>query len=202
MDDPPEEPTVSVMYGDVQARLMRINSPRARRSIGWLLIQHDLDWCIKISEMACQQEERVATDLDKMLFLAFAVTYGKCFTQARGRRVKLDAAFVQEESMDIHSWIMDVRHNFVAHAGPTEREGGDLFVAIHPDNSIGRVLGMHPRIHSFVSVGREDWHAFRDLAANLKARVDERVGELMAAMENWASQQPIDSLYSGQIEED
>lgn len=53
----------------------------------------------------------------RALMIAICTTYGKLFTNADGRRVRLAAKDVPAEFATLHASLMDMRHQFAAHAG-------------------------------------------------------------------------------------
>lgn len=53
----------------------------------------------------------------KSLFVSIVTIYGKCFTEAKGRRFMLERKHVPEEYKYLHDYLMDTRHNFAAHKG-------------------------------------------------------------------------------------
>lgn len=75
--------------------------------------------------------------LVKALWFAALVIYGKCFTQAEGRRVKLEKSNLPEGLRNYHDHIMGLRNTIVAHAGKTTYESSALNLVLHPDQQSG-----------------------------------------------------------------
>ncbi|HDJ9612904.1 TPA: hypothetical protein PRS10_004695 [Escherichia coli] len=90
-----------------------------RNVIGWENIIKNI--CNNIN----REQHFIYPDLEKnlilkSLFISKVVTYGKCFTEAKGRRFTLQRKHVPEKYRDLHDSIMNVRHNFAAHKGEFE----------------------------------------------------------------------------------
>lgn len=54
------------------------------------------------------------------MFKAFIVQYAKCFTKTWGRGVKLESDMVfkgNKELLKAHNGLMEIRDNYIAHAG-------------------------------------------------------------------------------------
>jgi len=66
--------------------------------------------------------DRMKSDLMKGLFVAALTFYGKAFTRADGRRVKLNKKSLDKEFQAIHDFYMKYRHNFAAHSGDAKLE--------------------------------------------------------------------------------
>lgn len=85
----------------------------------------------KIYDDLNEEQHFIQPDLEKnlllkSLFISKVITYGKCFTEAKGRRFTLQRNNVPEQCRDLHDEIMNVRHNFAAHKGEYEYDQGGL----------------------------------------------------------------------------
>lgn len=80
------------------------------------------------------------------MFKAFIIQYAKCFTQPKGRVAKLEADSVfdsQPDLMEIHKEVMEMRHNYIAHAGIGKYDYGAMVLYLNPDPekpSIERII--------------------------------------------------------------
>lgn len=88
--------------------------------------------------------ERKKYDLVKGLFVAALIFYGKAFTSAKGRRVKLDKKSLDNEYQIIHEYFMTYRHNFAAHSGDAKLETTRTNLVL----TGSRKKGFHPLIHT------------------------------------------------------
>lgn len=78
------------------------------------------------------------------MYKAFITQYAKGFTQAKGRKIKLVADKVfgpQEDLLRIHSEVMDMRNNYITHAGEGIYEYGGMVVHLNPDISSPSLVG-------------------------------------------------------------
>jgi len=84
----------------------------------------------------------------RSVYIASVVSYAKTFTEARGRRLKLEAKDVFSEIRDrqIHKKIMEDRHSYLAHAGYSESEAAVVPVILSPYNPLRILEG--PTVHA------------------------------------------------------
>jgi hypothetical protein len=70
----------------------------------------------------------------KAMFFAAVTCYGKCFTQADGRGVKLELDHVASEHRAKHLEVMEYRHQLTAHAGKHSFKHAEYAqpVIVHP----------------------------------------------------------------------
>ncbi len=80
------------------------------------------------------------------MFKAFIIQYAKCFTKPWGRVAKLEADSVfdsQQDLLEIHKEVMEMRHNYIAHAGTGKYDYGAMVLYLNPDPgkpSIERII--------------------------------------------------------------
>ena len=58
---------------------------------------------------------------------------GKCFTQCRGRRIKLDGKIIDEKYKEAHEDAINMRHNFAAHSGADKFEEVKVALVLPPN---------------------------------------------------------------------
>jgi hypothetical protein len=58
----------------------------------------------------------------KAYMYAAITLYGKCFTETKGRRVRLEESNISGKFREAHRYAMTLRHTITAHAGKTEKE--------------------------------------------------------------------------------
>ena len=74
--------------------------------------------------------DRDISQVIKGLFVACVTFYGKLFTKATGRRVKLERSWlVSDEMVSDHDEIMSVRHTYAAHSGDGSPEKINIIIA-------------------------------------------------------------------------
>ncbi|EJD6400491.1 hypothetical protein M0H77_RS09960 [Providencia rettgeri] len=101
-----------------------------RSVLSWLKTMHEI---ISTEEFISRATTPEKMDLIKALFVSSVTFYGKCFTKCEGRRIKLEEKnFVDEKHKEIHSSIMDIRHNLAAHSGKAGYEKARVALVLHP----------------------------------------------------------------------
>lgn len=82
----------------------------------------------------------IQNDTIKQSLSFFAiVSYGKCFTESEGRKVRLEKSsalkYASPQDIQEHDKIMDMRHNYVAHGGVGGYEQNPVCVALDPEDT-------------------------------------------------------------------
>lgn len=77
-------------------------------------------------------KDRETFDLVKGLFVAALTFYGKCFTQAQGRKAQIPRDWIGAEYRKTHDEYMKYRHNFAAHSGDERLEMAETFLLVNP----------------------------------------------------------------------
>lgn len=105
-----------------RAIVFEIDTKIAKQYSGYSLIEKDLrDILLMIEEYKkISIDEKLSSNgiLQKALIKAIIITYGKCFAETNGR-IKLEKSkiFTREKDVEEHEKIMNVRHEYIAHAG-------------------------------------------------------------------------------------
>jgi hypothetical protein len=66
------------------------------------------------------------------LLRAIVVTYAKCFVTTTGRGIKLEKKTISQTNQRFHNHLIDMRHEFIAHAGTSEHEACLYVIPIPP----------------------------------------------------------------------
>lgn len=80
------------------------------------------------------------------MFKAFVIQYAKSFTKAWGRAAKLESKSVfdsQDDLLEIHDVVMEMRNNYIAHAGKGKYDYGAMIMYLNPypgKPGIGRII--------------------------------------------------------------
>ncbi len=124
-----------------------LDSHISKKWIGYMSIKLDLQFVKQILDVlsaTSDEYDETRELINKSNWISSVVIYGKCFTDAsKGRRVKLEGEVILKENknlLKLHTELMSMRHNYVAHAGNTAFEvlepriqlatsGGDTFYA-------------------------------------------------------------------------
>jgi len=136
-------------YKNKKAKEVLIKSKKARTYAGYFLISQDLqlcsDWLVELNKTISEfltlvrsadecPDDSVRQRITQLnsaqfaLFIAFVTTYGKCFTEARGRGTRLQINDIDAVWQPTHKKIMQYRHEFAAHAG--EKDFQETFTKI------------------------------------------------------------------------
>lgn len=78
------------------------------------------------------------------MFKAFIIQYAKCFTKAWGRNAKLNADKVYKDHeglLEIHKEVMEMRNNYIAHAGQSKYNYGAMVIYLNPDLDNPMIVG-------------------------------------------------------------
>ncbi len=115
----------------------------ATRMAGYTLINHDLRMILNWLQIVIDEHKKIGLDKTKQsivhitpenlrdkfdIIKAFMVAsisfYGKLFTKAEGRKIKLEKNIFEQnqELLKMHNEIMMYRHNFSAHSGKEKVE--------------------------------------------------------------------------------
>ena len=133
------------------------NSRSADALAAYSLIHKDLKFCKTTLNLAVElaggnlnskdslyvrDELDKNSDILKALTISFIITYGKCYTQADGRKVKLDSKAIfksNPELKEVHEFVMHERNNYIAHAGVTDLETAKTLILLDADQSKGEM---------------------------------------------------------------
>ncbi|HHT7362225.1 TPA: hypothetical protein ACTZ8L_000653 [Legionella pneumophila] len=117
----------------------------AQQLCSYILIKKD----ITDTSLFIQEHNKVLQTCDdigsnviiKGLTRAIVITYGKCFTTADGRKIKLDKKIIKNaHHQDIHELLMEMRHQYIAHAGKSIHEKICLPLLCPPPKEVNKVL--------------------------------------------------------------
>jgi hypothetical protein len=187
---------IQVMHGDLECITVISNTKLARYMTGYGLIAKDLKQCL-----SCIDELRSLNNEPKeivrwALYVAFHTTYGKCFTTANGRKIKLEANdCVPKEFKKAHEKIMILRNNYTAHAGGYEEKGIAL-IGLNPDISDKRVLEVMPPLCMHISqISERDMGIYERLIKLVLAKVEEKIEDKRARLKVEVLAMDIEHLY-------
>jgi hypothetical protein len=137
-------------FRGMPAQRIPITSKRARQLAGYTLIERYLravrGWLETISELSKSQladenqegwylttKPDPEHSLTSALFIAAVTCYGKCFTTAEGRNLKLEPkTVVPSELLEMHDEVIKFRNNFTAHSGAIKYEIAQVVLVLNP----------------------------------------------------------------------
>ncbi len=108
-----------------------LDSPKSKQWIGNMSIKLNLEYVLSLVKLLKRNNSESLTDeenelYEKSIWISSVITYCKCFTSAsKGRLVQLDKKHLFKNSPDLlsfHEEIMEMRNNYVAHAGQSSFE--------------------------------------------------------------------------------
>ena len=134
-------------YKGTLCHRVTLQSPMANHCTGYRLIRKDLQYCRTwFSKIADIQTQDPAFNIDpknvvysqsaeqdymkRALFVAGLTTYGKCFTEAKGRRIKLERPNIDSRFHQVHDDTLSHRHNYAAHSGEDTLEQSTMFLVL------------------------------------------------------------------------
>jgi len=121
-------------YKNKQAYRVILKSRISLRLAGLALIEKDIrnmkSWLNYIDELYGRDanegiiiaSDRAKFNIIKGLYIAFLASYGKCFTNCKGRNAQLEKSNLDEKYHQLHEELMRQRHNYVAHSGDDKVE--------------------------------------------------------------------------------
>ncbi len=100
----------------------------------------------------------------KSLFFSSLIFYGKCFTQAKGRGIKLEKSIIPEEYQNKHDIIMTYRHTLAAHSGEGKWDTGKVKLVLPPNKNSNAGIHIIPETYRLdFEDDRVDEHRFLEL---------------------------------------
>lgn len=116
--------------------IFEINTDVSKKFCGYTLIEKDvrdilifLEEFHKISNLPDYSNKKIVL---KGWIRSIIITYGKCFVQADERRTKLDETYFSVKYKDHHDFLMNMRHEYVAHGGKSIHEECKLILHLPP----------------------------------------------------------------------
>lgn len=106
-----------------------------------LLIQRQTEALLKYDYISINVIDKTTKDcIIQALWYSIVVTYARCFTDASkssNSKLEIKDCFTNNEFdyLKTHSYLMDLRNNFVAHRGDSDNEISVVFMKIPKDDS-------------------------------------------------------------------
>ncbi len=132
-------------------KVFEVTTKKTNQLCGFMLIEKDLRDSIELlNEYSKLFTASGGTLFSKNIVLkglmkAIVITYGKCFSRADGRKIKLSRKDIPKEYEIVHEDLINMRNQYVAHSGKTNLERCK-FVFLLPPEKKGktvRVLTCH-----------------------------------------------------------
>ena len=100
----------------------------SKKFIAYCAMREDLNLILRYIDLLRTKPDN---DIESALSYSLISLYGKCFTDAsKNSFPKLETSIFtgREDLIEIHNYLMDLRHQFIAHRGDTESEIGIAFM--------------------------------------------------------------------------
>jgi hypothetical protein len=133
------------------------------------------------------------------LLFAGIILYGKCYSEAKGRKITLNHKDVLkdmgEQFANTHEQLIDVRNQYVAHAGEGDYEQHPLSINLKPDINNKAILGY--MINGIQQVHHEPYlKGYIDLIDKVKEYVSIKIDRIAKKLDDELSELDIEALYS------
>ena len=191
-----------------------LDSPKSKQWIGNMSIKLDLEYVLSLLRLlkrdsldSMSEEENEL--FEKSIWISCVITYCKCFTSAsKGRLVQLDKKHLFKNSSNLlsfHEEIMEMRNNYVAHAGESS------FEILEPRIRLGQredgFFYPHLVFQGFTLKGFDDniRSHFLELVDFTLSEINEKInkiGELVLKEEESKSKEEMLTLMKKQFEND
>lgn len=102
----------------------------SKKFIAYCAMKEDLELILKYINLLREKPQNV---IESSLSYSLISLYGKCFTDAsKNSFPKLEANIFadKDDLIETHNYLMDLRHQFIAHRGDTESEIGIAYMII------------------------------------------------------------------------
>lgn len=189
--------------GERECPKVFLSSASSKRYAGYLLIEADLrdaqNWLSEAYKLlltvtprsakkppSAGEERRHLVPASKQFqaikafWFGALVLYGKCFTQAGGRGVKLERSNLPEEFRECHDYVMGLRHTIVAHAGYSSEELAKIVLVLHPKRKDGAYWVRYEMDRIHFKDDRRDALNFEHILRVALQHVTEKMNKLKA----------------------
>jgi hypothetical protein len=180
-----------------------VDTPLARKYIGYDLINSDLysakQWmCLAYKVIDEHKKKRPKSkngqdvflgclsdnegEVLQALFISSVTYYGKCFTKAEGRKIKLEASNIPKEYLDKHEEIINFRNTIAAHSGIGDWDTGKLAkLVLKVDNPNSIIYWSELKTLQFFD-DREDEFSYLNLLNQLLVLMPEKLLKFRTAL--------------------
>lgn len=170
---------MTVVIDGEKRKAIKYEGKLAKQARGFNLISQDLSQCINWLDINSKEQPIIASALHR----AFAITYGKCFTQAKGRGVQLNPDHIfrtapEASYRDVHDQIMEMRHDFVAHSGSSKFEKVEVSVILGPTGEIDEHSAVGCAVQSFGSYYEGHKKIIQEVVSYVSGQVQHKLRQI------------------------
>ncbi len=180
------------------AEATEVDPNLARQHAGYYHIQQDLLNAIRTIEVSTQSDSSISTVATEAMLVSAVISYGRCFTDADGRGIKLDAGrpWIDEESKRWHAELMNMRHQIFAHAGSSPYSKTGTLVLLdskeNPQNVQLFCLSWH-----LANVSKEDLLSITQHLKKICHQVTKKLDEVGQILVKKAYKKYVDPKFEG-----
>ena len=162
---------------------LSLRGPIYDRLSGYHLMRKDLQFAENALNQLREQEQIGAKPLImQSLWFAAIVAYAKCFTSAKGRKIKLEDKDVfkgvTKALSDTHKEMLHQRHEYISHAGTTPYEASHTMLALDPDLRNKRIFGLYHSMHFAWAISGRTIGAYIGLVQHVKDHIESVLDKL------------------------
>jgi hypothetical protein len=182
-------------YKKRQADQRYLTSKLAQQYNGYRLINKDLrstiiwlkkinDYLDQIPDKNCGNNvplDRETADIVKGLWVAALTFYGKCFSSAEGRKIKLDRTFLDLIHCKQHDFYLKLRNQFAAHSGLDSYEGSRIVLLVAPN--INGLTMLWDEVHQLDYISNDTRNDLLVLVEYVQQKVKNKLEELRNEIE-------------------
>jgi len=181
-----------------------LDSSLAHILAGWMLVKNDLEFSkTSFEALLSLIDNKEQEIIQQSLFFSGVIKYAKCFVSAEGRRVKLMIRNIlknnNDEKIKIHNELIDLRHNFVAHAGESDKERMKTVLILNPDKSNQNIENLRT-VCMFLGMPSENMlKRYINLINIVLKEIDPSINEKEKALNKEINSKPIAYWYEQAI---
>lgn len=109
----------------------------SKKFVGYCSMREDLLLTIEYINLLRKNSDKV---IKSALSYSLISLYGKCFTDAsKNNYPKLESDYIfkdEPSNLETHKFLIELRHQFIAHRGKTESEVGLAYLAVPKEDSL------------------------------------------------------------------
>jgi hypothetical protein len=192
------------LYDGKNCPVVPLEGPLPERLKGLSLIREDLKQVDAIFDELGSSESLSIPRQKGLLFGALAL-YGKCFTEARGRKTTLKAESIfkgaPDELRNRHDWLMRLRHEFVAHGGDSQEEQLKLLLILKPEGEERGVVSLVGHGASAHNLDLDIIQKSQDTIRHTVERIGEQIDALQRKLLKKFEGEGLEWAYQNAIEE-
>ncbi|MBI9060261.1 MAG: hypothetical protein JEZ01_21015 [Labilibaculum sp.] len=185
-------------YDNNEAIRIELSSKIAKQYAGWILIEKEIrnitSWLNTYNDIVKEifgdnipkyshivpDNKREKSSLLKAIMVAIITSYGKLFTSAEVRKVKLDKSQFKndKDKLDLHESLMELRNKFAAHGGGHEYEFVNVVLLLDSNKDNGTMPIITRELSQPNSLSYNDIPLLVELLNELKEKADQKIVKL------------------------